>query len=227
VTQTTARSSCQGTHVRRASRPPATPPATPCVTPADAARADGFHKAVCELMINDYSRRSWVDGRGLRLPVIVVRPGAPNAALTGAWSSVVREPLNGEDVVLPLPLEVKMPVASYQTVVSAIATLLNDVPTSELGADRTLMLPSISASCAEMYAAAGRVAAERGIKLGRAVAEPQEVATRIVTGMGERSDGRRGLALGLPQDASPDEIVNAYAADGHIREKQPFRGFGT
>jgi hypothetical protein len=55
-----------------------------------------FHKAVCELMINDYSRRGWVDARGLRLPVIVVRPGAPNAALTGAWSSVVREPLNGE-----------------------------------------------------------------------------------------------------------------------------------
>ena len=53
----------------------------------------GFHKAVCELMLNDYSRRGAVDGRGLRLPVIAVRPGAPNAATTGAWSSVVREPL--------------------------------------------------------------------------------------------------------------------------------------
>ena len=63
----------------------------------------GFHKAVSELMLNDASRRGWVDGRALRLPVVVVRPGAPNAALTGAWSSVVREPLAGRDYALPLP----------------------------------------------------------------------------------------------------------------------------
>ena len=57
-----------------------------------------FHKAVCELMINDYARRGFVDARCLRLPVVVVRPGAPNAALTGAWSTVVREPLGQRSV---------------------------------------------------------------------------------------------------------------------------------
>ena len=83
----------------------------------------GFHKAVCELMLNDYSRRGAVDGRGLRLPVIAVRPGAPNAATTGAWSSVVREPLNNLACEIPIPADVQMPVASYQASRPARAAL--------------------------------------------------------------------------------------------------------
>ena len=68
----------------------------------------GVHKAICELMINDYARRGFVDARALRLPVIVVRPGAPNAALTGAWSTVVRDTLAGGDATIPIPMDVKM-----------------------------------------------------------------------------------------------------------------------
>ena len=163
----------------------------------------GFHKAVCELMVNEYGRRGWVDARGLRLPVVVVRPGAPNAALTGAWSSVVREPLAGADCIIPIPLDVVMPVASYQTVVGAIGTLLNDIDSSQLGADRTLMLPSLSASPAELHAAAAELAAEHGLPLGEARARAQVVATRVVTGMGSRTDGRRGESLGLTLTPDP------------------------
>lgn len=173
----------------------------------------GFHKAVCELMVNDYARREFVDARCLRLPVVVVRPGAPNAALTGAWSSVVREPLNGEDCSIPIPMDVRLPVASYQTVVANIAHLLDDVESSDLGADRNLMLPSLSASPRELYDAATALAEAEGIAVGAAKAKAQELATRIVTGMGERSNGSRAEALGCVRDESPESIVRAYAED--------------
>jgi len=173
----------------------------------------GVHKAICELMINDYARRGFVDARALRLPVIVVRPGAPNAALTGAWSTVVRDTLAGGDATIPIPMDVKMPVASYQTVVSAISTLLSEVPSEAVGADRTLMLPSLSTSPQELYDAAVRLAVEHGLAIGTASARAEQVATTIVTNMGARSDGRRGEALGLPRDESADAIVRAYAAE--------------
>lgn len=173
----------------------------------------GFHKAVCELMINDYARRGWVDARGLRLPVIVVRPGAPNAALTGAWSTVVRDPLKGLDVSIPVPLDVKLPVASYQSVVGGVSAMLNDVPAASLGADRTTMLPSLSLSPGELHAAAQSFAASHSLPIGHASARAEEVATRIVSGMGSRADGSRAEGLGLPRDESADAIVAAYAAD--------------
>uniref|UniRef100_A0A7S3B2G1 NAD-dependent epimerase/dehydratase domain-containing protein n=1 Tax=Haptolina ericina TaxID=156174 RepID=A0A7S3B2G1_9EUKA len=173
----------------------------------------GFHKAVCELMINDYSRRGGVDARGLRLPVIVVRPGAPNAALTGAWSTVVREPLAGRNCTIPVPLDAKMPIASYQSVVQAMETLLNDVESEDLGPDRTLMLPSISASPRDLIVASAAAAEANGIQMGRVVEDISEVAARIVGGMGSRTDGSRALALGVKGDIDVESIVRAYMED--------------
>lgn len=174
----------------------------------------GFHKTVCELMVNDYARRNFVDARCLRLPVVVVRPGAPNAALTGCWSSVVREPLKGEDVDIPVPMDVQLPVASYQTVVAGISTLMNDATPEQLaehGADRAYMLPSLSASPRELYEAARKLAEQHDLPIGTVRAREEEVATRIVSGMGARADASRALALGIARDESADSIVRAYA----------------
>jgi len=173
----------------------------------------GFHKAVCELMINDYARRGWVDGRGLRLPVIVVRPGAPNAALTGAWSTVVRDPLAGRHCRIPVPLDALMPVASYQTVVAAMEALLNDVSGEQLGADRTLMLPSLSASPRQLLEATIAAAGAHGIELGRVHEQVDPIAARVVGGMGSRTDGSRAAALGIAGDASVESIVQGYMDD--------------
>ena len=149
--------------------------------------------------------------RAACMPVVVVRPGAPNAALTGAWSSVVREPPRRG--LHYSHLDVRLPVASYQTVVANIAHLLDDVESSDLGADRNLMLPSLSASPRELYDAATALAEAEGIAVGTAKAKAQELATRIVTGMGERSNGSRAEALGCVRDESPESIVRAYAED--------------
>ena len=174
----------------------------------------GFHKAVSELMLNDASRRGWVDGRALRLPVVVVRPGAPNAALTGAWSSVVREPLAGRDYALPLPRDLAMPVASYQVVAEALETLLVDVDGGALGADRTLMLPALSLSNGELADAAARLAERRGLgQIGAVTEEVDAHAAAVVGGMARRVVSDRAVALGLPRDESADAIVEGYAAD--------------
>ena len=178
----------------------------------------GFHKAVCELMVNDYSRRGFVDARCLRLPVIVVRPGKPNAALTGAWSSVVREPLNGLDAIIPVPMDVKLPCASYQLVVKALGILLDEIKAENLGYDKSIMLPSLSLSCAELHDAAKALAEECKLpgQVGTARAKAQEVATRIVTKMGERSTATRAMELGIMPDESAEAIVRMYAEDGHV-----------
>ena len=98
--------------------------------------------------------------------------------------------------------------------------MLNDVATEDLGADKTLMLPSISTSPAELYAAAQGFAAAHGLPIGEVTARPQEVATRIVNGMGSRADGRRARELGLPCDESAEAVVAAYASD-YVLPKLP------
>jgi len=136
----------------------------------------GFCKVVCELMVNDYARRGAVDGRGLRLPVVVVRPGAPNPALTTCWSSAVREPLRGEAATLPVPADTRLPVASYQAAVGAMEELLVHTPARVLGRDRTLTLPSLSLSPAELHAAAARLAPSLGVELGPPTEEARQRA---------------------------------------------------
>jgi len=173
----------------------------------------GFHKAVCELMLNDYSRRGLVDGRALRLPVIVVRPGVPNAALTGAWSTVVREPLAGRPCAVPVPLDVRMPVASYQVVVRAMEVMLNDIDAGELGADRTLMLPSLSVSAQDLMDAARKLASEHSLPFAAVQEKVSPTAERVVRGMGSRTDGSRATMLGVVGDESADSIVLSYIHD--------------
>ncbi len=173
----------------------------------------GFHKAVCEMMLNDASRRGYVDGRALRLPVIIVRPGAPNAAAVSDWSSIVREPLAGKPCPIGVPLDATLPCASYQTVAAAAEFVLNDVDAADLGADRTLMLPSLPASPAELHAAALEVAREHGLRAGEVEHRPDERIAAIVGGMVSRTDGARARALGLPADGCVREVVEAYAED--------------
>ena len=115
-------------------------------------------------------------------------------------------------------MDVKLPVASYQVVVRGLATVLDEVDGAAFGPDRTLMLPSVSLSCAELHAAALQLAGAHGLaRVGAARAEAQEVATRIVSSMGERSDGSRAVALGIPRDEGAESIVRMYAEEWVVR----------
>jgi D-erythronate 2-dehydrogenase len=125
------------------------PPAVGEETPLTPQTSYGAQKAIGELMVNDYSRKGFVDGRALRLPTVVVRPGRPNRAASGFASSIIREPLSGREAICPVSPDIVMALISPRRVVAALAHAL-DLPEEALGARRSLQLPAFSVSVGEM-----------------------------------------------------------------------------
>jgi D-erythronate 2-dehydrogenase len=170
----------------------------------------GTQKAIGELLVNDYSRKGFIDGRSLRLPTIIVRPGKPNRAASTFASSIIREPLSGVDVVCPVSRETVMPAMSPRRVVAAFE-LAHDLPASALGYNRALQLPGISPTVNEMVEALRRVAGDAVV--ARIKWRPDPVIQKIVDGWPRGIDGRRAEGLGIKADASFDEIIEAFIAD--------------
>ena len=100
----------------------------------------GITKAVLELLINDYTRKGFLDGRSARLPTVIIRPGKPNLAASSFVSGVFREPLNGVDFNLPVPLDTVMPVLGYRAIVQNLIEL-HEVDGGRLSDDRAVGLP--------------------------------------------------------------------------------------
>lgn len=121
----------------------------------------GTAKSVTELLINDYSRHGFVDGRALRLPIVLVRPGAPTQAVSDRLASLVREPLSGRPAVSPVSGFTRFPVASVQRIARNLVRL-HDAPASAFGSSRAVNQPGLTVSVDEMIAALGRVAGPAG-----------------------------------------------------------------
>ncbi len=170
----------------------------------------GTQKAITELLLADYSRRGFIDGVGIRLPTICVRPGAPNRAASGFFSGIIREPLNGQEAVLPVSRDVRhwfaSPRAAVQFLVHAAA-----MDTGSLGLHRSLTMPGVSATVAEEIAALRRVAGDQAVALIRD--EPDEMIARLVSGWPQAFDARRAAELGFAAEADFDEIVRVYLED--------------
>jgi D-erythronate 2-dehydrogenase len=170
----------------------------------------GTQKAMVELMLADYTRRGFIDGIGIRLPNIVVRPGKPNKAASSFFSSIIREPLAGEEAVLPVDEGVRNWHASPR---AAVGFLLHG---AELGAERlgpriNLTMPGVCCTVGEQIAALRRVAGDR--VAGRIRRAPDPLVQRIVGGWPGRFDAKRASALGFKSEASFDEIVKAHIDD--------------
>ncbi len=170
----------------------------------------GTQKAICELLLSDYSRRGFLDGIGIRLPTICVRPGTPNKAASGFFSGIIREPLAGQEAVLPVPETVRHWFASPR---AAVGFLLHAsrIDTGQLGARRNLSMPGISATVGEQIAALRKVAGDRAARLIRR--EPDPVIQRIVEGWPRNFDAKRALALGFRADSSFEDIIRAHIED--------------
>ena len=167
----------------------------------------GAQKAMSELLINDYSRRGLVDGRVLRLPTIIIRPGRPNAAASSFASSILREPLNGEEAVCPVPTDLSMFVMSPQKVIEALLHGA-EVSGDALGPFRAFMLPGITVTVTEMLETLRQVAGDGAVALVRHEPDPRIAA--IVSNWPSRFTTRRALELGFRGDGDLREIVDAF-----------------
>ncbi|WP_322528458.1 D-erythronate dehydrogenase [Salinicola sp. LHM] len=170
----------------------------------------GAQKAMAELMVNDYSRRGFVDGRVCRLPTIVVRPGKPNQAASSFASSIIREPLSGIEAVCPVAGELPLWLSSPRAVVANLVHALT-LSGEPLGDWRTLNLPGITVTVNEMLEALERVAGPAARQLVRF--EPDAAIDAIVASWPGGLDAARPLALGFQADADFDAIIHAYRED--------------
>jgi nucleoside-diphosphate-sugar epimerase len=170
----------------------------------------GTQKAIGELLLADHTRRGFVDGIGIRLPSVVVRPGRPNKAASGFFSAIIREPLNGEDAALPVAESVLHWHASPRATVGFLIHAAG-VPRESLGPRINLTMPGVCCTVGEQIAALRRVAGDRvAARIRRA---PDPFVQRIVAGWPGRFEARRALALGFRAEASFDEIIRVHIAD--------------
>ena len=170
----------------------------------------GTQKAISELLLSDYTRRGFLDGVGLRLPSIVVRPGKPNKAASGFFSGIIREPLAGQEALLPVPESVLHWHASPR---SAVGFLIHaaGLTREQLGPRVNLTMPGVCCTVGEQIAALRRVAGDKvAARIRRA---PDELVARIVAGWPSRFDPRRALALGFTVEKTFDDIIRAHIED--------------
>ncbi len=170
----------------------------------------GTQKAIGELLLADYTRKGFVDGIGLRLPTICVRPGKPNAAASGFFSNIIREPLVGQSAILPVSEDVRHWHASPR---SAIGFLLHaaGLEGARVGPRRSLSMPGICVSVGEQIAALRRVAGEKAVDLIRR--EPDPAIMNIVAGWPQNFEAKRALDLGFVAETSFDDIIKVHIDD--------------
>jgi nucleoside-diphosphate-sugar epimerase len=174
----------------------------------------GTQKAIGELLLNDYSRRGFVDGRALRMPTISVRPGAPNKAASSFASGIIREPLDGKESVCPVAPETVMWLMSPR---KAIEGLIHghEVDGAALGPTRSVSMPGLSITVGDMVASLERVAGKDVAALVRW--QLDSALNRIVASWPGDFSTPRADALGFERDQSFDDIVRAYIADDRPR----------
>ena len=170
----------------------------------------GTQKAIGELLLADYTRRGFVDGIGLRLPTICIRPGRPNKAASGFFSSILREPLVGQEAVLPVPDTVRHWHASPRSAVEFLIRAAT-LDGRDVGPRRTLSMPGLSATVAEQIEALRRVAGDRAVRLIRR--EPDESIMRIVETWAPALDASRARRLGFTAETSFDQIIRVHIED--------------
>ena len=170
----------------------------------------GTQKAIGELLVNDYTRKGFVDGRAVRLPTIVVRPGKPNQAASSFASSIIREPLQHMDTVCPVSRETRLAILSPRQAVEAFLRA-HDLPGAVWGARRSLIVPGLSVTVAEMITALRRVAGEQPLQHIRW--QPDANIQRIIGSWPGAFTSVRAQQLGFQADASMDDIVRAFIED--------------
>jgi D-erythronate 2-dehydrogenase len=193
------------------------PPEVGDDTPLRPQNSYGVTKAIGELLVNDYTRKGYIDGRALRLPTVVVRPGRPNRAATTFASSIIREPLSGQDAICPVTPETVMSLASPRRIIDGLVHALG-IPGEALGWNRSLQLPGFSVSVGEMAASVRRAAGEAAY--ARIRWQPDPLVQAIVGGVAPAVTTPRAEALGFACDRNIDEVVQNFIEDDLPRQRE-------
>jgi nucleoside-diphosphate-sugar epimerase len=167
----------------------------------------GIEKAIGELLLADYTRKGFIDGRALRLPTISVRPGRPNAAASSFASGIIREPLNGEDGICPVGPDARMWLASPHTAIESLIAA-HELASDALGNCRWINVAGISVTVGEMVASLERVAGPDAARRVRWQPDPR--IEGMVRGWPGAGDNSRALALGFPVDENIDALIRQY-----------------
>ena len=193
------------------------PPMVGDATPLTPQTSYGTQKAIGELLVNDYSRKGFIDGRAVRLPTVVVRPGLPNRAASTFASSIVREPLSGREAICPVSPETVMALASPRRVVDALLRA-HDLPGDAFGTCRSLQLPGFTVAVGEMAAAVRRAGGVEAYALIGWQPDPQ--IQRIISSWPRALATPRAEALGFAADTGIDEVVQAFIEDDLEMQKE-------
>lgn len=173
----------------------------------------GTQKAMVELLLNDYSRRGFVDARSLRLPTIAIRPGKPNAATSSFVSSIIREPLAGKKATYPVPLATEVWIQSPKRVIQNFIHAANlDEPL--MGDDRVFNLPGLTTTLKTMISSLEKLAGPSATKL--IAYEPDAFLQSIVLTWPPRFKTERCNSLGFMRDASAEAVIKLYIAEQNI-----------
>jgi nucleoside-diphosphate-sugar epimerase len=170
----------------------------------------GTQKAMIELLLADYSRKGFVDGVGVRLPTICIRPGKPNKAASSFFSGILREPLNGQEADLPVGEDVRHWFASPRAAVGFFITAAT-IDTAPLGVRRSMTMPGVSATVGEEIQALRRAAGDEAVARIRRVEDP--FVAQIVKGWAGRYDAKMARALGFAAEKNFDDIIKVYRED--------------
>jgi D-erythronate 2-dehydrogenase len=170
----------------------------------------GTQKAIGELLVNDYSRKGFIDGRAVRLPTIVVRPGRPNRAASSFASGIIREPLSGLEAVCPVSPETRLAILSPRKAVEAFLRA-HDLPAAAWGHTRSLIVPGLSVQVSDMVGALQRAAGAQAVQRIRWQSDAE--IQRIISSWPGAFTSPRALRLGFQADASMDAIVQAFIED--------------
>ncbi len=170
----------------------------------------GTQKTICELLLADYTRREFCDGVGIRLPTICVRPGKPNKAASGFFSGIIREPLAGQEALLPVAESIRHTHASPRAAVGFLIHAAG-LTREQLGPRINLAMPGVSCTVGEQIDALRRVAGDK--VAARIRREPDQLVQRIVAGWAERLDAKRARDLGFQAESTFDDIIRVHIQD--------------
>ncbi len=169
----------------------------------------GIQKFICEQLVADYTRRNFIDGRSVRLPTVSVRPGRPNRAASSFLSSIVREPLNGETAICPVPLQSAAAIISPQRAIDGLIAAAEAAP--DAWGRTALNLPALSVRVGEILDALEVVAGPAARKLVHS--EPDATIIRLVAGWPAVFESARARSLGLSADPDFVSIIRQYQKD--------------